>query len=246
MKQRLHNRSVHRIADKRPAVNPSVRWCRKEPDVISDATIEQESRYNEDIVEKRFKSLRLVPERLDRQGPRSRPEFLVSDSSGPLLTCEVKTIFSGGFFADRNAHASTEDPALLNTGVFSTGIDFGRIRDNLRDAERKYRCLIEDRPSLQALPLLVVFFFDPFADFFDLYPSRMEEFPEVSGIARVISDHAIRQVAEKMSLNEIKARIEAGSMRGLPASSKEFLLVQNECAINPLPDYFVEMCIRCD
>ena len=62
----------------------------------------------------------------------------------------------------------------------------------------------------------------------------------------IVPYHAIRQVAKKMSLNELKARIEAGSMRGLPASSKEFLLVQNECAINPLPDYFVEMCIRCD
>jgi len=212
--------------------------------MIPDTIIGRLSATNEAVAEKRFKKMGFKVERLDLQGPRRRPEFLVSDSSGPILISEVKTIFSGGYLGDRHAHVSTQDPALLNTGVFRTEIDFSRIEDDLADAVRKCKTLALDVPSLADLPLLVVFFFDPFADHFSLYPSRMAGFPGVSGIAKVEIDHAIRAKAQKMSLEELKKVLDSGSMAGWPPNSKDFRIVPNECAKYPLPRHFVDFCLQ--
>ena len=211
--------------------------------MIDPAYITAKSLANEAVVEKRFKKMGLRPDRLDHQGPRRRPEFLVSSSTGSVLICEVKTIFSAGYLDDRNAHASTADPKLLNTGVFSVEVSFEKIDENLADAVDKYRILKQDRPELGGLPLVVALFFDEFADHFDLYPSKMDRFPEVSGILKVERDHAIRAAAEKMTLEELAERIESGSMAGLPPNSKMFRLLENECAAVKLPRHFVEACL---
>lgn len=211
--------------------------------MIDPAYISTISLANEAVVEKRFKKMTFRPERLDYQGPRRRPEFLVSDSAGPVVVCEVKTIFSAGYLHDRNAHASTADPKLLNTGAFSVEVNREKIDENLADAVDKYRTLVSDRPELRDLPLVVALFFDEFADHFDLYPSKMERFPEVSGILKVEKDHAIRTAAETMTLAELEERIETGNMGGLPPSSKMFRLVENECAAVRLPRHFVDTCL---
>ncbi len=198
---------------------------------------------NEKIAEKRFKKLGLRVERLDYQGPRKRPEFLVWEDAGPLLVCEVRTIFSGGYRADRGAHISTEDPALLDTGVFARDITFEKIEEDLAAAVAKYRALLEDRPQLAGLPLVVVFFIDFFANDFDLYPRDMPTFPEISGIMRVELSHEIRRAAEGLSLEELAKRIESGSMEGMPPPSKTFRVVPNTTAKNPLPQHFLDRCI---
>ncbi len=198
---------------------------------------------NEAIVEKRFRKMGLRPTRLDFQGPRKRPEFLVSDPGGPVLVCEVKSIFSAGYDDERRAHVSTFDPEFLNRGPSSHEVDFTAIERNLADAVSKYKALLKDQPELRGVPLVVAFFFDPFADHFRLYPRRMEDFPEVSGIVKVVSDHLLKAAARKMSLQELKERVDSGDMSGLPPNTKTFELLENECAEVKLPRHFVGSCL---
>ncbi len=210
--------------------------------MISDPYIKEQSDMNERIAEKRFRRMHMKPTRLDVQGPRKRPEFLVSDGAGPVVICEVKTIFSAAYLQERHAHVSTADENLIDSGVFGIPVDFTKINMNMTNAVSKYRTLLADRPELVNVPLVVAFFFDPFADHFDLYPRKME-FPEVSGILKVEKDHLIRAVAEKMSLEQLEDRIASGSMAGLPPNTKAFRLVENESAKLKLPRHFVEWCI---
>jgi hypothetical protein len=198
---------------------------------------------NEDTVEDLLRSLGHDVKRLDRQGRRRRPEFLVLFEGRPSFVCEVKTIFSGGYLRDRNAHLSTHDPSLLNSGPATHEVDFSRIESNLTDAVGKYKVLEADDPMLRGIPYLVVLFFDFFADRFHLYPARMESFPAVSGIAKVVENHALDRAARALSLEELERRTREGDFAGLPAESVDFLLVENDCSSVALPTTFIEKCI---
>jgi len=195
---------------------------------------------NERIAEKRFKKMGYRVERLDRQGPRKRPDLLVVDGRGPLLVCEVRSIFSGRFLGDRNVHISTEDPRLLDSGVFQREITFEKIEEDLAESIEKYRTLSVDRPECKELPLVVAFFSDFFADEFDYYPSDMPAFPEISGILRIETDYEFQQVASKLSADQILQRI---LDRAMPPRSKAFRLTVNVNAAHPLPQHFIESCV---
>ena len=215
--------------------------------MISDAYVDEASRQTEAIVEKMIRKMGFQTSRLDRPGgKRRRPDFLVSDSSGPILACEVKTVISGGYLQDRGAHLSLADPALVGSGTFTHPIDLRRIDENLADAVGKHRCLKTDQADLAHLPLLVAFAFDFFADRFRFYPTEMSAYPEVSGIAKILENRALRAAARKLSTEEMKERIDSGTMRGLPPQSKEFLLVENACAVLKLPKHFVLACVPRD
>ena len=211
--------------------------------MLNSSRLQEIALANELVIEQQFRSLQYKTKRLDVQGPRSRPDFLISDNSGPQLICEVKTIFSAGFLSGRNAHISTHDPKLLNTGTFHNQIDFRKIDDNLSDAVSKYRCLIADCPELRTVPLAVALFFDFFADYFDYYPKRMEDLPEVSDILKIVEDRAIEKIAGKMSLKELERRIKTKDISTFPPSRKDFVLVENECANFRLPKHFISACI---
>jgi hypothetical protein len=157
--------------------------------------------------------------------------------------CEVKTIFSGGYLRDRNTHLSTADPAFLNSGLAKHEVDFSRIEDNLTNAVGKYKVLTADVPDLKGIPYLVVFFFDFFADRFHLYPSRMDRFPEVSAIAKVIENHALHEAARALTLEELARRAKTSDFEGLPPPSVDFFLVENECADVAMPTNFRGKCI---
>jgi hypothetical protein len=220
---------------------PEALGCKNK--MMNSSRLQRIALANESVIENRFKRLNYKTKRLDLHGPKSRPDFLIFDASGPQLICEVKTVFSTGFISGRNAHISTHDPKLLDTGTFHNQIDFRKIDDNLFDAVRKYRCLIDDCPEFEVLPFAVAFFFDFFADYFDYYPRRMDRFPEVSGILKIVEDRAIEQIARKMTSVELERRIKASDLSGLPPSSKDFLLVENQCANLRLPRHFVMDCI---
>jgi len=212
--------------------------------MISDSYIKEQSDSNERVVEKRFKRMKMKVARLDNQGPRKRPEFLVSDGAGPVAICEVKTIFSAAYLKERGVHLSTADDEFMKSPAFSAvPVDFSKIEENLADAVSKYRVLLKDHPELAGVPLVVALFFDWYADYFDLYPSKMEQFPDVAGILQVEKDHLIKAKGEKMTLEELEDRIASGSMKGMGANTKAFKLVENECATVKLPRHFVEWCI---
>jgi len=119
---------------------------------------------------------------------------------------------------------------------------FSRIEENLANAVGKHKVLISDVPKLEGIPYLVAFFFDFFVDRFHLYPSRMEAFPEVSGIAKVVENYALHEAARALSLEELERRSKANDFEGLPSPSVDFLLVENECASVALPTSFREKC----
>lgn len=211
--------------------------------MLDEKVLQEIAFRNEEVAKKRLKKMGLRVERLDHQGPRKRPEFLVLDSTGPMLICEVKTIFSAGFLGDRSAHISTHDPALLDTEEFSREISFQKMEENLDAAVGKFRTLVEDRPELAGIPLVVIFFFDFFANDFDFFHRDMPKFPDISGIMRVEVDHEIRRASEKLSLEGLRRQIESRSKKGMPPPSKGFRLVVNTSAKHPLPGHFVDSCI---
>jgi len=204
---------------------------------------------NEKIAEKRFRRMGLVPVRLDKLGKRKRPErkrpdFRLDDGAKrPVVICEVKTIFSGGQVKDKKFLASTLDPEHLGKGPFSFDVDFSDMDGAVANAIVKYRELVEDFPRLARVPLVVAFFFDEFADHFDLYRADMDRFKDVAGILKVESDHLRNLVARTMSSDDLKALIKSASMAGMPQSTKGFRLLKNTCARLRLPRDFVARCI---
>ena len=77
----------------------------------------------EEVVAKQLRKLKYSVRRLDFQKESARPDFLVSNSSGAQMLCEVKAIFSAGYKSDKGVHVSMLDEKLSNFGVFETKID---------------------------------------------------------------------------------------------------------------------------
>jgi len=170
----------------------------------------------EEVVAKQLRKLKYSVRRLDFQKESARPDFLVSNSSGAQMLCEVKAIFSAGYKSDKGVHVSMLDEKLSNFGVFETKIDRTKIDDCLSDAVRKRMALVKDCPKFARLPLLVAIFFDFFADFLHAYPRTFNE--DVSGILTIERDVARIKAFEELSIEEQERRIRnpeltAGSLR---------------------------------
>ncbi len=206
---------------------------------------------NEAVVEEQFKKLNYLVERLDRKSSkRPRPDFLISDSTGPQMLCEVKTVASGGYPRDKNVHGvgyvhvSTQDDEFR--GPFrNIPIDLSKIDNRLADAVRKRKALVDDNPSFKDLPLLVAFFFDPLAEYLPFYPrsfdERDERFREVSGIL-TIEEHIIDVPKSFEKLSEEEQRQFLRSAVTSP-NRKDFVLVRNKAARRVVPPAFQLRCI---
>jgi hypothetical protein len=209
--------------------------------MLDSEALSQITAANEGIIEKQLKKLTYAVTRLDRNVTSRRPDFLISNRAGrPEMLCEVKTVHSAGYLADRDAHISMLDGKLHETGVFEDQIDLTKISDNLANAVRKRNALVKDRPNLASLPLLVAFFFDFFADHLVCYPRSFD--PEVSGILTIARDIARTEAFGKLSTDDQEQRLRSGRMEGLPASSKDFILVRNKAARRSVPEHFQSQC----
>jgi hypothetical protein len=211
--------------------------------MLDSEVLNQMATAYEAVVEKQFKKLGYSVKRLDRQKPKSRPDFLILTSSGrSQMLCEVKTVFSGGYLHDQGVHVSMLDEELYNYGVFQNEIDLTKITDNLADAVRKRAALVNDEKRYRDLPLLVAFFFDFFADFLPFYPRKFN--PDVSGILTIKSNAARTEAFGKLSIEEQEQRLRTASMAGLPPDSKDFVLVRNRNKTRrPIPKAFQHECI---
>src|SRR6476661_2015943 len=113
----------------------------------------QRATANEAVVKEQFKSLNYLVKRLDpKSSKRKRPDFLISNSCGPQMRCEVKTIDSGGYMHDKGVHLSTRDETLEK---FEYPVSLTKIDESLANAVQKYKALVEDDSSCATLPLLV-------------------------------------------------------------------------------------------
>ena len=199
---------------------------------------------NEAIVGKQFEKLNYLVERLDLQKKRPRPDWLVLNSFGPQMLCEVKTVFSGGYLADRDIHVSTHDRRLCDSGGVENEIDLPKIDDCLSDAVRKRSALVADLPGLKNVPLIVAFFFDFFADFLPFYPRKMDErFQDISGILTIERDVARTRAFERLDVEEQELRLKTGLEFGLPPNTKDFVLVRNKTARRRVPKDFQLLCL---
>ena len=196
---------------------------------------------NEAVVEKQFNKLKYSVRRLDRNAKSPRPDFLISNRAGrPEMLCEVKTVHSAGYLPDRDAHISTLDEKLCDTGVFENPIDLTKMSDDLADAVRKRNALVKDDPNFADLPLLVAFFFDFFADNLVCYPRSFD--PEVSGILTIEKDVPRTKAFGQLSVDEQERRLRTGCMNDLPPNSKDFVLIRNKVARRGLPKDFQDQC----
>ena len=209
--------------------------------MLNSKTLNQIAAANEAVVEKQFDKLRYSVRRLDRNAKSPRPDFLISNRVGrPEMLCEVKTVHSAGYLPDRDAHISMLDEKLCDTGVFENQIDLTRISDNLADAVRKRNALVKDEPNFTDLPLLVAFFFDPFADYLVCYPRTFD--PEVSGILTIEKDIARTKAFGQLSIDEQERRLRTGRMNDLPPNSKDFVLIRNKAARRSVSRDFQDQC----
>jgi hypothetical protein len=201
----------------------------------------QRAAANEVVVEGQFKNLNYLVKRLDsKSSKRPRPDFLISNSSGPQMLCEVKTVDSGGYMHDEGVHVSTRDETL---GKFQCPVSLRKIDDNLANAVRKRKALVKDDSRFADLPLLVVFFFDPLADFLLFYPHSFEE--EISGILTIKEDDERTKAFVKLSRAEQRRYLKNPALMDadLPPRTKDFLLLQNEAALRKVPQDFERQCL---
>jgi hypothetical protein len=213
----------------------------------------QRSAATETDVAEQFQKLGYSVKKLDRKSSkRRRPDFLISNSSGRQMLCEVKTVDSGGYLRDKGVHVSMFDEKLSNSGVFETEIDLRKIDGGLADAVDKRKALVEDDSSYADLPLLVAFAFDFFAEYLHCYPrsfgERDERFREVSGILTIARDIERSKTFAKLSDEEQERRVKA-EFEGnaevndhLPPRSTDFVLVRNKAAVRPVPKDFQRRC----
>jgi hypothetical protein len=241
------------------------RWWRADHAMINSEESNRRSAENELVVKEQFENLKYLVTRLDhRKSNRQRPDFLISNPSGPQMLCEVKTVDSGGYPRDKrvygveHVHISTLDPEFR--GKFQNiPINLSKIDEGLASAVRKRKALVEDEPHFADLPLLVAFFFDFFAEYLFSYPrsfnERDESFREVSGILTIERDVARNKAFEQLSREEqerlLRAELERAGLTettpelddDLPPHSKNFALVRNKTAIREVPPDFQIQCI---
>jgi hypothetical protein len=214
---------------------------------------ESNRRSDEAAVKDQFEKLGYVVEKLDRKtSKRKRPDFLISNSSGPQMLCEVKTKDSAFYPRDKkkygveHVHISTRDPKFV--GRFQNiPIDLSKIDEPLAKAVRKRAALIADHPEYTHLPLLVALFLDQFLrEYLFAYPpsfdERDERFREVSGILKIESHvAALPESFEALSDEEkgefLRDALTAGSRR------TDFVLKKNKAAIRAVPEDFERRCL---
>src|SRR6266480_5448921 len=204
--------------------------------MINSEESNRRSAANESVIKEQFENLKYLVKRLDhRKSKRRRPDFLISNCSGPQMLCEVKTVDSGGYPRDKavygvqDVHISTLDEKFQ--GHFKDiPINLNKIDEGLADAIDKRKALVEDDSSFADLPLLVAFFFDFFAEYLHFYPrsfdKRDERFQEISGILTIESDVARNKAFEQLSAEEQERRLKNPElMTDLPPHSTDFALV---------------------
>jgi hypothetical protein len=207
--------------------------------MLDDSEVNRFSDQSEAVIKKRFEKLGYTVKKLDGPTENSRPDFLISNSSGPQMLCEVKTLVSFGYMPDKGTHVSTRDKNLRE---FDKEIDLRKMDDVIADAVRQRSALISDEPKYSKLPLLVAFAFDPLAeDFFNFYPQGFNE--DVSGILRVESDVALGNAFGSLSDEEQERRLKTGDAAGLPPNTKDFVLAPNKNAIRKVPKDFRSHCV---
>ena len=222
--------------------------------MLDDKEIKKLSEATEAEFKEQFEKLGYEVEILDRSGQNPRPDFLVSNSAGPQLICEVKTIVSAGFRRDErkgDIHISMYDKNLENLGVFQNELDARKIDRRLKETLRQRAALVADEPKYAELPLLVAFDFDFFADYmlFWTFKEHGERFREVSGILTMAVNVERKKAIDKLSHEEqgrrLKAELEGNTHVNddLPPRSRDFVLVPNETAVRSVPPDFADLCL---
>jgi hypothetical protein len=118
--------------------------------MLDDKEIKKLSDANEAEFKEQFEKLGYEVEILDCSGHDARPDFLVSNSAGPQLICEVKTIVSAGFRGDEGKegiHISMRDKNLEKLGVFQNKLDPRKIDRRLKKTLRQRAALLADEPK---------------------------------------------------------------------------------------------------
>ena len=206
--------------------------------MLDDNDVERFSEASEVAVNKQFKKLGYSVEPLDRSSSkRSRPEFLISNSSGLQMLCEVKAIASFGYMADEGVCISTLDKNLRK---FHKEIDLRPMGDKIAEAVRQRAALITDEPKYAKLPFMVAFVFDRLAGhLFHFYPDRFDE--NVSGILTI--KRCDDSGEEELSYEELEQRARANPMSMFASGRLEFFLVRNKSARIKVPKDFQLRCI---
>jgi hypothetical protein len=130
--------------------------------MLDDKEIKKLSDANEAEFKEQFEKLGYVVKRLDRSGQNARPDFLVSNSSGPQLICEVKTIVSAGYRRNEGKgeiHISTRDKNLEKSGVFQNKLNPRKIdaRATWSITSRRQRIRVSLHLTAQRLSSFIVF-----------------------------------------------------------------------------------------
>ena len=188
---------------------------------MNEENVNHEAAENEAKVKKQFEKLKYSVKQLDRNNENRRPDFLISNSSGPQMLCEVKTINSAG------CGVSTRNESLKDFQIPVDRIQ-KQIDERIEDAADQRAKLVKDCQQFEHLPFLVAFFFDPLVSL-DVYPRSFNK--DVSGILTINDDVAMGKVFDGLSRDEQRRRLKTEDATGLPPNSKDFGLVRNKAAV---------------
>lgn len=185
--------------------------------------------------------VRVVPK--DRQARRRRPDYVLHDLSTdePVAVVEVKLIVSAGYDQEDGVHLSTLDESAEGKVRMMPSVAAG-YRQALEEATEQYRQLAADEPQHAGLPLLVVFFYDFFADP-SLLDRRQPDFPDLSGYLLLVENRELLAVAADMPMDELERRIDSGTAKEMPPPAKEWRLLENQHARVPVPEHIRLACL---
>jgi hypothetical protein len=227
-----------------PVPRKEVRTVSSEKDFLD--TAERLARQSEKIAEKRFKAcgfdVSVIP-----VAQRRRPDLLVTDSAGPVVICEVKTIASAGYLKELGFHASLNDPRFVEasqTMIVVEGEAMPRkVIEALDEAADQYRQLCEDQKELAGVPFVVALFMDFFADCFDLLPTRADApepiNPDISAVMKVEHAWEARAVLDKYSREQQRDWYDGRLQLELGPITKRWRIRQNETARAQVPEHFL-------
>jgi hypothetical protein len=199
---------------------------------MNEGNVNHEAAENEAKVKKQFEKLKYSVKQLDRNNENRRPDFLISNSSGPQMLCEVKTINSAG------CGVSTRNESLTEFQIPVDRIQ-KQIDDRIEDAAHQRTELVGDCPQFEHLPFLVALFLDPLVPL-DVYPRTFNE--EVSGILTIEPDVALGKAFGELSDADQERRLKTWDATGLPPNTKDFVLVRNKAAVRKVTKVFQTQC----
>ncbi len=199
--------------------------------MIQDQVVKQKSEDFASEMKGIFKKYGLSIVDLDKNHKKFKcPDYFVQTRGGKYgFLCECKYIFSAGGLDNGKYNVSTDDFNLAQRNKDAFEFDsFKKVEDVIKGAENQYRELVKNEQKYDKYPFIIALSFDFFADSFGCIPKNIYGLKNVSAILRIERDYEIKQVLEKLTLQQLERLINKKNTIKLPQNTKKFRVLLNK------------------